>query len=197
MAGANKSWVCGTCGQGVTRRSSGLRHINKLHSGKAILVRPYVYVAGIVSGRFQQSDPSLYRKRTKLEFSSKPPSGNYSRSQFGSPPTDIVNEEANRYATKAQTRPFSNINNKNPSHSFLTVDSGEQVDRPSPADGMLVVIRTKEMLLEIAKLARKYYPPRSAEGIIITAQSMAVLEDDKSLHKALEDLRKIGKSQPF
>jgi hypothetical protein len=53
------------------------------------------------------------------------------------------------------------------------------------------------MLLEIAKLARKYYPPRSAEVIIITAQSMAVLEDDKLLHKALEDLRKIGKSQPF
>jgi hypothetical protein len=108
-----------------------------------------------------------------------------------------VNEEANRYATKAQTRPFSNINNKNPSHSFLTVDSAEQVDRPSPADGMLVVIRRKQMLLGIAKLARKYYPPRSDEGIIITAQSMAVLEDDKSLHKALEDLRKIGKSQPF
>jgi len=85
----------------VTRRSSDFRHINKLHSGKAILVRPYVYAAGIVSGRFQQSDPSLYRKRTKVEFSSKPPSGNYSRSQFGSPPTDIVNEEANRYATEA------------------------------------------------------------------------------------------------
>ena len=197
MAGDNKSWVCCTCGQGVTRRSSGLRHINKLHSGKAILVRPYVYVAGIVSGRFQQSDPSLYRKRTRVGFSSKPPSGNYSQSQFGSPPTDIVNEEANRYATEAQTRPFSNINNKNPSHSFPTVESGEQVDRPSPADDMLIVIRRKKMLLEIEELARKYSPPRTAEGIIMTAQSMALLEDDKSLHKALEDLREIAKSQQF
>src|ERR1051325_5402857 len=170
MAGDNKSWVCCTCGQGVTRRSSGLRHINKLHSGKAILVRPYVYVAGIVSGRFQQSDPSLYRKRTRVGFSSKPPSGNYSQSQFGSPPTDIVNEEANRYATEAQTRPFSNINNKNPSHSFPTVESGEQVDRPSPADDMLIVIRRKKLLLEIEELARKYSPPRTAEGIIMTAQ---------------------------
>jgi hypothetical protein len=196
MAGDNKSWVCGTCGQGVTRRSSGLRHINKLHSGKAILVRPYVYVAGIVSGRFQQSDPSLYRKRTRVGFSSKPPSGNYSQSQFGSPPADIVNEEANRYATEAQTRPFSNIN-KNPSHSFPTVESGEQVDRPSPADDMLIVIRRKKMLLEIGELARKYYPPHTAEGIIMTAQSMALLEDDKSLHKALEDLREIAKSQQF
>ena len=160
-------------------------------------MRPYVYVAGIVSGRFQQSDPSLYRKRTKLEFSNKPPLGNYSRSQFGSPPTDIVNEEANRYATEAQTRPFSNINNKNPSHSFPNIEPGERIDRPNPAEGMLVVIRRKETLLEIGKLARKYCAPHIADGIIMTAQSMAMLEDDKSLHKALEELKKIARSQPF
>ena len=53
------------------------------------------------------------------------------------------------------------------------------------------------MLLEIEELARKYSPPRTAEGIIMTAQSMALLEDDKSLHKALEGLMEIAKSQQF
>jgi hypothetical protein len=197
MTAANKSWVCATCGQGVTRRSSGLRHINKLHSGKAILVRPYVYVAGIVSGRFQQSDPSLYRKRTKEEFSSKPHSDTYSPSQFGRPLTEIVHEETNRYATEAQTRPFPNIVDKNPSNSLPSVESGDQIDRPSPADSILGMIRRKQMLQEIGKLARKHYASHIANGIIMTARSMAQLEDDKSLHITLERLKKIGKSQSF
>ena len=59
------------------------------------------------------------------------------------------------------------------------------------------MIRRKETLLEIGKLARKYCAPYVSDGIIMTAQSMAMLEDDKSLHKALEDLKKIARSQPF
>ena len=165
MVTANKSWVCATCGQGVTRKSSGLRHINKLHSGKAILVRPYVYIAGIVSGRFQQSDPSLYRKHTKEEFNNISPSNAYSQSQFGGPLTKIVHEEANRYSTDAETRPFSNINNENPSYSFPIVESGDQMDRPSSADSIVGMIRRNEMLQEIIKLARTYRAPHTANGI--------------------------------
>jgi hypothetical protein len=182
---ANKTWVCATCGQGVTRKTSGLRHINKLHSGKAMLVRPYVYIAGILSGRFQQSDPSLYRKHTKKEFNNRP--------------AEIVHEEINRYATKARTRPFSNIDDKNPSYSFPIVECGDQIDRPSSADSIGGVIRRKQTLQEIGKLARKYCTSHIADGIIMTAQSMAWLEppDDESLDTTLEELKKIAGSQPF
>jgi len=62
---------------------------------------------------------------------------------------------------------------------------------------MPVVIRRKEMLLEIGKLAREYCVPYIANGIITCAQSMALLEDDKSLHSALEELKKILRSQGF
>ena len=35
------SWVCSICGQGLTRKSTAVRHNNNLHSGGAVLVRPY------------------------------------------------------------------------------------------------------------------------------------------------------------
>jgi hypothetical protein len=177
MVMANKSWVCATCGQGVTRKSSGLRHINKLHSGKAILVRPYVYIAGIVSGRFQQSEPSLYRKHTKEEFNNMSPSNAYSQSQFVGPLPKIVHEETNRYSTEAETRPFSNINNENPSYCFPMIEPGDRIDIPSSADSIVIMIRRKEMLQEIVQLARKYCTSHIANGIIMIAQSMAQLED--------------------
>ena len=59
------------------------------------------------------------------------------------------------------------------------------------------MIRRKEMLQEIVQLARKYCTSHIANGIIMTAQSMAQLEDDKSLHKTLEELKKIARSQLF
>jgi len=55
----------------------------------------------------------------------------------------------------------------------------------------------KQTLKEIIKLARKYRASHIANGIKTTAQSMALLEDDKSLHKTLEKLKKIARSQLF
>src|SRR5213080_3442566 len=55
------TWVCSICGQGLTRKSTAIRHNNNLHSGGAMIVRPYEYIIGRLNGEFLQSDPSLYR----------------------------------------------------------------------------------------------------------------------------------------
>ena len=46
-------------------RDMWARHINNLYAGKAMLVRPYEYIVGRLSGKFLQSDPSLYRHNKK------------------------------------------------------------------------------------------------------------------------------------
>ena len=53
--------VCATCGQGFTRRTSAARHNNNLHRGKAIIVKPYDYIVGRLSGEFSPGDPATYR----------------------------------------------------------------------------------------------------------------------------------------
>ena len=55
------NWVCSLCGQGLTRKSTAIRHNNNLHFGSAMIVRPHDYIIGRLNGTFFQSDPSLYR----------------------------------------------------------------------------------------------------------------------------------------
>ena len=54
--------VCATCGQGFTRKSSGVRHIYKLHSGQAMIVKPYDYIVGRLNGEFSPGNPAAYRR---------------------------------------------------------------------------------------------------------------------------------------
>lgn len=54
--------VCATCGQGFTRKSSAARHNYNLHSGQAIIVKPYDYIVGRLNGEFSPGDPAAYRR---------------------------------------------------------------------------------------------------------------------------------------
>ena len=59
--------VCTMCGQGFTRNSSAVRHNSVLHSGHAMIVKPYDYIIGRLKGEFSSGDPALYRRdRGKL-----------------------------------------------------------------------------------------------------------------------------------
>ena len=55
------------CGQGFTRNSSAVEHNSVLHSGQAMIVKPYDYIIGRLKGEFSSGDPALYRRdRGKL-----------------------------------------------------------------------------------------------------------------------------------
>jgi len=55
------------CGHGFTRNSSAVRHNDVLHSGQAMIVKPYDYIIGRLKGEFSSGDPALYRRdRGKL-----------------------------------------------------------------------------------------------------------------------------------
>jgi hypothetical protein len=198
MIAANKTWVCATCGQGVTRKSSGVRHIKKLHAGKAMLVRPYVYIAGIASGRLQQSDPSLYRKSSRQDFTNRPPPNRVSGPRFEESTNQAVHErtEGPKTATDIRTRLFSDINAKYVTHSFPKAESHNEIDSLISADSIGSMIIRQQTLQQIERLARRYCQHNIADGIVSTAKNMALLQDDKSLRNALEELYEIAKSSP-
>ncbi|MDQ3837673.1 MAG: hypothetical protein M3297_00215 [Thermoproteota archaeon] len=60
------NYVCTLCSQTFTRKHSGKRHNIDLHLGIAPIVRFMDYVIGRVEGRYQPSDPLLYRRRNKI-----------------------------------------------------------------------------------------------------------------------------------
>jgi hypothetical protein len=62
--------VCATCGQGFTRNSSAVRHNNILHSGHAMIVKPYDYIIGRLRGEFSPGDPGIYRSNRRNQTTS-------------------------------------------------------------------------------------------------------------------------------
>ena len=58
------------CGQGFTRNSSAVRHNNILHSGHAMIVKPYEYIIGRLRGEFSSGDPGIYRSNRRNQTTS-------------------------------------------------------------------------------------------------------------------------------
>jgi hypothetical protein len=187
------SWVCSICGQGLTRKSTAIRHNNNLHSGDAMLVRPYEYIIGRLNGKFLQSDPSSYRhnKRSQKNMSNSiyHHHDDNNRTSFGAVPSSIVHERG--YGNVSQQPEKSNDDVKStfyaqsdpalqPSHKLVDIKASDTVEKLS--ERML-------KLNELAILANKHYPPQNAKKIIIAAGIQADLEDDDSLDKNLAFLR--------
>lgn len=62
--------VCTICGQGFTRNSSAVRHNSVLHSGQAMIVKPYEYIIGRLRGEFSPGDPAIYRSNRRNQTTS-------------------------------------------------------------------------------------------------------------------------------
>ena len=107
------SWVCSICGQGLTRKSTAVRHNNNLHSGGAVLVRPYEYIIGRLNGKFLQDDPSSYRhnKRSQKNMSDSiyHHHGDNNRTGFGAVPASIVHERGYENVRQQPTKSNDDI----------------------------------------------------------------------------------------
>jgi hypothetical protein len=61
------NYVCIVCSATFTRKSSAIRHSATIHAGTAFFVRLIDYIVGRAQGRYQPSDPLLYRQKKKNE----------------------------------------------------------------------------------------------------------------------------------
>ena len=62
------SYVCVTCGEHFTRKTSSKRHNLSIHNDNGQIVPILQYMAGISSGRYPASHPSLYRHGSGKNF---------------------------------------------------------------------------------------------------------------------------------
>jgi len=58
----HSTYVCATCSQGFTRKSSAKRHNGKIHFGMGVIVPFFDYIVGRVEGKYVASNPLLFRK---------------------------------------------------------------------------------------------------------------------------------------
>jgi hypothetical protein len=65
MKDIRANFVCTICSETFTRRPSGERHSLNLHSGMAPIVRLIDYIVGRIEGRYQPSNPLLFRRKNK------------------------------------------------------------------------------------------------------------------------------------
>jgi hypothetical protein len=194
------SWVCSICGQGLTRKSTAVRHNNNLHSGGAVLVRPYEYIIGRLNGKFLQDDPSSYRhnKRSQKNMSDSiyHHHGDNNRTGFGAVPGSIVHERGYENVRQQPTK-SNDVKSTfyaqsdpalQPSHKLVDVDV--------KASGTVEKLSGRMLKLkEIEILANKHCPPQLAKQIIIGARMQVNLADDDSLDENLAFLRNMDRAK--
>jgi hypothetical protein len=165
------TWVCSICGQGLTRKSTAIRHNNNLHFGGAMLVRPYEYIVGRINGKFFESDPSLYKRNKKdLKKGSTSIYDSHNRinnlSEFEAAPDSIVHESS--YGNVAQQKPIEYGNIEWPIyHQHNPNTTLQQSNKPiNPHNSSERMLGTMSKLEQLGILLRKYYPPEIASGIL-------------------------------
>jgi hypothetical protein len=189
MSFGKQSWVCSICGQGLTRKSTAVRHNNNLHFGAAVLVRPYDYIIGRLNGEFLQSDPSFYRrnKRTLKDVSGSI----YHQDRVI--PESIV--QGSGYGNgRQQPAESSNIKTSFYPESEPRLQTSHKPDDVKSPNTLEKLSERTLKLTEFKKLVKKNYAPQDANQIIMTAAMQASLGDDDFLEKNLTFLRNIDRA---
>ena len=109
MKDIRANYVCTLCSQTFTRKPSGERHNLNLHSGMAAIVRFIDYIVGRIAGRYQPSNPLVFRRKKNV----------ISRKNDSLPPecknANIVNEVSSQYTimpdkTKESSQSTTRVN---------------------------------------------------------------------------------------
>jgi hypothetical protein len=167
MLVARHVWVCSMCGQGLTRKSTAKIHNNNLHSGKAMLVRPYEYTVGRLNDTFVYNDPSLYRHNKKSETKNIS-SSMYSNMLDSATSDSVVHEGMNRHASHNHGTATNSSSKRIYPHYNPALQSYKPPSeaRIRPADNMQMLLERQVKLKEFQTLAEKVYPPDIARQII-------------------------------
>jgi hypothetical protein len=167
------TWTCSICGQGLTRKSTAKRHNNNLHSGAALLVRPYEYIIGRLSGTFSHSDPTLYRRKKNVIDS-------IDQQQ----PIKKSNDIKATVYTQSGVSPL----HIQPSHTPV-----DNVQAPTDMEQMMDIMLK---LPDFKILVNKHLPPREASQIISNAAYLASQGNSKVfLDNCLEALRNFDRAK--
>jgi hypothetical protein len=223
MKDIRANYVCTLCSETFTRRPSGERHNLNLHSGMAPIVRFIDYIIGRIEGRYQPSDPLLFRHKNKYTHRK-----NNSSSMDNCRNEKTVNEVSSRFtvmpdktkeSSQSMTRnnfkfghkqdlldiPTDNVGPKadnikaaNQSKSHWSQRQEAVYQKPSSSSYGTSDSRYLDKIAkvqEFATLVRKLYPKDSAKELIIWASTLGPQnwEQDGWIEEKLVFLRNLDR----
>jgi uncharacterized Zn-finger protein len=188
------TWVCATCGQGFTRKSTAVRHNKNLHSGMAMVVRPHEYIIGRLSKKFPESDPSLYRRRQYRGRNNTASSENIARTSGLSSP-NVTHETMHGFVNHPRPMEPNSIGNFGTQFNNANLESYNQPTDLKSADSLGKLSERRRKLNEFEILAKKLQPRDIANQMIIIVKAQTFLGDDAFLEKNLAALRSMERAK--
>ena len=171
--------VCATCGQGFTRKSSGARHIYSLHAGQAMIVKPYDYIIGRLSGEFSPGEPAAYRKDRRRLGNSFVNNGG---ANFGIH-TDVHTHKP------SPSNPMNPVGFQGRSMRPGSANARWPINQNVPRISNRVEERNSK-LKELERLLYQNYPPQAAAQQLARVTFIAIdANDDAFLDTFLDGLR--------
>jgi hypothetical protein len=195
MNSNNHTWVCATCGQGFTRKSTAVRHNKNLHSEMAMVVRPNEYIIGRLTGKFTESDPSLYRREYR---GSKNTASSYNTARtFGWASPNVAHQT--KYGSAKQPPPMelNRIGNLGTQFNNSNLESYNQATDLKSSDSVAKLSERLRKLNEFEILAKKHQPWDIATKMITMVKLQASLGDDAFVDKSLASLRSMDRAKAY
>lgn len=199
------NYVCASCSQTFTRKSSGERHRKNNNLGSAAIVRFMDYLIGRLEGRYQTGDPSLHRQRKNqpnssfslVNYKNAKIANQISKSRFTIFP-DLTIEGSSQYVTRGDSRVDNNetrdpATNKSPTGNEPNLNQEGNIESKFQSNGReeetanqgdsSASHRTSSSVLsdktvkfqEFSVLVQKYYSKDNAKDIL-TCVSMNYLD---------------------
>ena len=193
----NPNFVCTICSQTFTRKWRGMVHRDNLHAGAGDIVRLIDYMIGRTNGQYLPGDPSLYRRRRRMEnISGDLHDNNPFRSQTSS------GEMGNSYGRENNNAKWT-FNKKNIDQWRYTQPSGASsasarnqqqfsiTDNRPFSDS---IQPPNEAIIKMAELKRtlsKYLPPEKVQDILsCVCNCCGIMGNYSTLDSTLEEARK-------
>ena len=213
MKGIRANYVCTLCSETFTRKPSGERHNLNLHSGMAPIVRFIDYIVGRIEGRYQPSNPLLFRRKNN-DIHRK----NNSLSLDNCKNAKTVNEVSSRFTimpdkTKESSQSITRGSFRQDALDVSTDNIGPKTDSIKDANQSkshgsqrqeAVYQKTSSSsygipdsryldkiakFQEFATLVQKYYSKDTAKDLIICANTLSPREQDGWIEEKLVFLR--------
>ena len=220
MKNERTNFVCTVCSETFTRKSSAKRHSDNNHSGTAPFVKFIDYIIGRIEGRYQPSDPLLYRHRREdkksqnngsysLENYKDAKASNKSASQFTTIPDRTIKESYSQVIAGKSDLRLKNNNNEYDNKEDRATDGptacgikggseskSQRNQRDSFSSSGVSNSQFPERTLrfqgaEFVTLVRKYYSDDNATEILKCANYFTLGGDDEFLNDKLVFLRNI------
>lgn len=193
----NPNFVCTICSQTFTRKWRGMVHRDNIHAGAGDIVRLIDYMIGRTNGQYLPGDPSLYRRRRRMEnISGDLHDNNPFRSQTSS------GEMGNSYGRENNNAKWT-FNKKNIDQWRYTQSSGASsasarnqqqfsiTDNRPFSDS---IQPPNEAIIKMAELKRtlsKYLPPEKVQDILsCVCNCCGIMGNYSTLDSTLEEARK-------